>query len=80
MLVNVCARERVGETRTASGLPMILAMVEVASERTAEVSTPSRFTLAEMFRHGIVLSSRSQSHSLAVFWKCVGKQTLLFYV
>jgi hypothetical protein len=45
-------RERERE-RTASGLPMILATVEVASERMEEVSTPSRLTLVEMFRHGI---------------------------
>lgn len=38
---------------TASGLPMILATVEVASERMEEVSTPSRLTLVDRFRQGI---------------------------
>lgn len=40
--------------RTASGFPMRLATVEVASERMEEVSTPSRVTLVERLRHGIV--------------------------
>lgn len=39
---------------TASGLPIRLATVEVASERMEEVSTPSRGTLVERLRHGIV--------------------------
>ena len=53
-------RERERES-TASGLPMSLATVEVASERIEEVSTPSRPTLVEMFRQGIF------SHFLFVF-------------
>ena len=53
-------RQRQRES-TASGLPMSLATVEVASERIEEVSTPSRPTLVEMFRQGIF------SHFLFVF-------------
>lgn len=45
-------KSRWGEN-TFSGLPMILATEEVASERMEEVSTPSRLTLVEMLRHGI---------------------------
>ena len=56
--VDYRQRER---ERTASGLPMSLATVEVASERIEEVSTPSRPTLVEMFRQGIF------SHFLFVF-------------
>lgn len=40
--------------RTASGLPVILATVEVASERIEDVSTPSRFTFVERFKQGIL--------------------------
>ena len=46
-------REREGMV-TDSGLPTILATTEVASERIEEVSTPSRLTFVERFRHGIV--------------------------
>jgi hypothetical protein len=38
---------------------MSLATVEVASERMEEVSTPSRLTFVEMFRHGIFCLSVS---------------------
>lgn len=38
---------------TASGLPMSFATVLVASERMAEVSTPSKLALVERLRHGI---------------------------
>lgn len=52
--------------RTASGLPMSLATEEVASERMEEVSTPSRLTLVERLRHGILLHSSSLSLSATV--------------
>lgn len=43
---------------TASGLPMMLATDLEASARMAEVSTPSRFTLVDTFRHGILARCR----------------------
>jgi hypothetical protein len=39
---------------TASGLPMMLATALEASARMAEVSTPSRLTLVDTLRHGIL--------------------------
>ncbi|GAU13898.1 hypothetical protein TSUD_262250 [Trifolium subterraneum] len=48
---------------TASGFPMIVATVEVASDKMEEVSTPSRLTLVERLRHGIVSVSLSPIHS-----------------
>jgi hypothetical protein len=44
---------------TASGLPMMAATVLEASARMAEVSTPSRFTFVDTFRHGIFLAASS---------------------
>jgi hypothetical protein len=43
-----------GGELTASGLPMTEATVLEASARMAEVSTPSRFTFVDTFRHGIL--------------------------
>jgi len=43
-----------GEGLTASGLPMMLATAVEASPRMAEVSTPSRLTFVDTFRHGIL--------------------------
>ena len=37
---------------------MILETTEVASERIDDVSTPSRLTLVDMLRHGMVLKIR----------------------
>lgn len=53
--------------RTASGLPVILATVEVASERIEDVSTPSRFTFVERFKQGILDFLRLIS--VAVWWE-----------
>jgi hypothetical protein len=43
-----------GGELTASGLPMTEATVLEASARMAEVSTPSRSTFVDTFRHGIL--------------------------
>ena len=60
---SICNQEREewreSNNHTASGLPISLATVEVASERMEEVSIPSRLTLVEMFRQGIFHSSYS---------------------
>ena len=48
-------KKRKRDERTASGLPMMVATVLEASARTAEVSTPSRFTLVDTLRQGIFL-------------------------
>lgn len=61
--------ERKGE-HTASGLPMSLATEEVASERMAEVSTPSRLTLVERFRQGIFFCDSSLFYSSATTTTC----------
>ncbi|GJN28506.1 hypothetical protein PR202_gb16639 [Eleusine coracana subsp. coracana] len=47
-----------GGELTASGLPMTEATVLEASARMAEVSTPSRFTFVDTFRHGILVRFR----------------------
>lgn len=57
---------------------MSLATVEVASERIEEVSTPSKLTFVDRFRHGI--SSHSKYPSPTKWDRCHHYQHLLYSI